>query len=295
MAATDRPATSAAERRALHSALAGTRALLLDLDGVVVIAGEAIPGSVGAIAELERRSMPYRIVTNTSLVSRRTLSRMAARMGNDIPPERFQSALSASAAYAATAFAGQPIYVITSADARTEFAGQHVLSHEEAAAPGAHAAAVIVGDSADELTYRNLNAAFRLVRGGARLIGMHRNAWWITPEGPTLDSGAYLTGLEFATERRAMIVGKPSTTFFSTAVADLRRELGRGLARSAIAMVGDDIRTDVVAGQRAGLRGVFVLSGKHGREDIDFAARERGRRRPDAVAASLAEVVAALD
>ncbi|HEY4634160.1 MAG TPA: HAD hydrolase-like protein, partial [Candidatus Limnocylindrales bacterium] len=132
-------------------------------------------------------------------------------------------------------------------------------------------------------------------RGGARLIGMHRNPWWITPEGPTLDSGAYVTGLEFAAETRAMIVGKPSGTFFSTAVADLRRELGRGLARGDIAMVGDDVRTDVVAGQRARLRGILVLSGKHARADIEIAARERGGRRPDGVAASLAEVVAALD
>jgi HAD superfamily hydrolase (TIGR01458 family) len=283
------------DRAALRAALAGTRALLLDLDGVIVIAGTAVPGSVEAIAELERRAMPYRIVTNTSLVSRTTLSRWAARLGNDIPPERFQSALSASAAYAAREFAGQPLYVICSTDALTEFAGQHLLANEAAAAPGARAAAVIVGDSAEELTHANLNAAFRLVRGGARLIGMHRNPWWITPDGPTLDSGAYVTGLEFAAEARAMIVGKPSSTFFSTAVADLRRELGRGLARHDIAMVGDDVRTDVLAGQRAGLRGIFVLSGKHALADIAVAARERGGRRPDGVAPSLAEVVAALD
>jgi HAD superfamily hydrolase (TIGR01458 family) len=283
------------DRAALRAALAGTRALLLDLDGVIVIAGIAVPGSVEAVAELERRAMPYRIVTNTSLVSRTTLSRWAARLGNDIPPERFQSALSASAAYATREYAGQPLYVICSSDALTEFAGQHLLTNEEAAAPGARAAAVIIGDSAEELTHANLNAAFRLVRGGARLIGMHRNPWWITPDGPTLDSGAYVTGLEFAAETRAMIVGKPSSTFFSTAVADLRRELGRHLARQDIAMVGDDVRTDVLAGQRAGLRGIFVLSGKHAAADIDVAARERGGRRPDGVAPSLAEVVAALD
>ncbi|MDO8484766.1 MAG: HAD-IIA family hydrolase [Candidatus Limnocylindrales bacterium] len=284
---------------ALREALRGVRALLLDLDGVIVVAGNAVAGSVDAIAELERRGMPYRIVTNTSLVSRVSLSLHAAKLGNDIPPERFQSALSASAAFAAKTFPGQPLYVIASADARTEFAGQRLLSHVEAAEPGARAAAVIVGDSPDELTHANLNRAFRLVRNGARLIGMHRNPWWLTPDGPTLDSGAYVTGLEFAAGVRAQIIGKPATAFFSIAVDALRHDVaarGGRLRRSEIAIVGDDIRTDVLAGQRAGLRGVFVLTGKHGLDELArLPARGRGGREPHAVAPSLADIVAALD
>ncbi len=284
---------------ALRDALRGVRGLLLDLDGVIVSAGEAVPGSVDAVAELERRGMSYRIVTNTSLVSRRSLSRLAATLGNDIPPKRFQSALSASAAHAAQRFPGQPLYVLASADARTEFEGQRLLSNEEAARPGARAAAVIVGDSPEELSYANLNVAFRLVRGGARLIGMHRNAWWLTPDGPTLDSGAYVTGLEFASGVRAQIIGKPAPAFFSLAVDALRREAsdrGSRLRRSEIAMVGDDARTDVLAGQRAGLRGVLVLTGKHGLADLaPVNGHGRGGREPDAVAPSLADVVAALD
>ena len=60
-------------------------------------------------------------------------------------------------------------------------------------------------------------------------------------------------------------------------------------------MVGDDVRTDVRAAQRAGLRGILVLSGKHGEADVEAAARERGGRRPDAIAANLAAVVDAID
>lgn len=283
----------------LRAALRGVRALLLDLDGVIAVAGEAVPGSVEAVAELERREIPYRIVTNTSLVSRATLSRFAARLGNDIPPERFQSALSASASFAARTFPGAPLYVIASPDALTEFEGQRLLSHEEAGEPGARAAAVIVGDSPDELTHGNLNRAFRLIRNGARLIGMHRNPWWLTPEGPTLDSGAYVTGLEFAAGVRAQIVGKPAPAFFSIAVDGLRAAsaaTGARLRRSEIAMVGDDIRTDVLAGQRAGLRGVFVLTGKHQLADLGRQpGHGRDGREPHAIASSLADVVAALD
>ena len=279
----------------LASAMRGTRALLLDLDGVIVVAERLIPGAPDAVAALERRGIPYRIVTNTSAVSRATLSRWASRLGAPIPAERFQSALSASAAWTARALRGQPLYVLASDDARTEFAGQHLLTHDEAGAKGARAAAVVIGDSPEEATYDNLNRAFRLVQGGAVLVGMHRNPWWLTPDGPTLDSGAFVAGLEFASGQPARIIGKPAPAFFAAAVADLRRAAGRDLARADIAMVGDDVRSDVRAAQRAGLRGIFVLSGKHGHADVEAAAAERGGRRPDAIAPSLAEVVAALD
>ena len=279
----------------LRAALAGTRALLSDMDGVIVSAGELIPGATDAIARLEATGFPYRIVTNTSAVSRERLSLWAKRLGADIPAERFLSALSASAAYTARAYPGQPLYVLASDDAKLEFAGQHLLTHEEAALRGARAAAVVVGDSQEEATFDNLNHAFRLIIAGADLIGMHRNPWWLTADGPTLDSGSFVVGLEFSAGVKARIAGKPSPTFYSSAVADLRRQLGRDLARHDIAMVGDDIRSDVLAAKRSGLRGIFALSGKHGPADLAAAERGRGGGRPDAIAPSLAEVVAALD
>ncbi len=290
----------------IRERLSGVRGLLLDLDGVSVLKGRAIPGSADALADLDRHGIPYRIVTNTSLVSRTTLARQGAAIGLPIPPERIVSALSATAAWTRRTFPGRPLFVITSDDGRREFEGQHLMTAEEADAPGAEAAAVVIGDSPTEITYPNLNRAFRFVRNGARLVGMHRNPWWLTPAGPTLDSGMFVTGLEFATEQRALILGKPSRAFFAQAARDLLdeivgRDAGDGFARRRparhdLAMVGDDIWTDVLAGQRAGLRGVFVLTGKHGPEELERAAsRRRGGGEPDVVAASLAAVVAALD
>lgn len=283
----------------LQTALRGVRGLLLDLDGVIVSAGKPIAGAPEALRELERRGIPFRIVTNTSMVSRQTLSDWSARLGARVPAERFHSALSVSATWTADRLAGQPLYVLASEDARQEFAGQHLLSHEEAAAPGARAAAVVVGDSPEDATWDNLNHAFRLIRNGAQLIGMHKNRWWLTPEGPTLDSGAFVAGLEFASGARATIVGKPSPAFFRVAVADLaaevRRNGGAALRRADLAMVGDDVWTDALAAKRAGLRGFVVLTGKHGAEELDrAAAQRRGGGRPDGVVASLEELVAAL-
>lgn len=278
--------------------LAGVRALLLDLDGVIVLAEKPVEGSAAAIATLAEKRIPFRIVTNTSLVSRATLSRWGASMGAPIPADRFQSALSVSAAYTARHFPGQPLYVLASDDALSEFAGQRLLSHEDAGNRDARAAAVVVGDSPESATWDNLNRAFRLIRNGAELIGMHKNRWWLTPDGPTIDSGAFVAGLEFATGARARIVGKPAPEFFREAATQLATEVrSRGepaLRRHEILIVGDDLETDIRAAQRSGLRGAFVLTGKHTRTDL-AAARERRRPAPDLVAESLAEVVAALD
>jgi HAD superfamily hydrolase (TIGR01458 family) len=282
----------------LAAALRGVRALLLDLDGVVVLRGGLVPGAGEALAEIERRGIPFRIVTNTSLVSRAGLARWGERLGAPIAPERIISALSATAAYTRRRHPRGSLFVLAAPDALTEFAGQHLLSEAEASGPEATAAAVVIGDGGEALTYANMNRAFRLVRAGAELIGMHRNPWWLTADGPTIDSGAYVRGLEFATGRRARILGKPAPSFFRAGAAELAAELAargeRPLRHTEIAMVGDDIRSDILAAQRVGLRGVFVLTGKHGLDDLAAAATGRAGGRPDGIAPSLLEVVAAL-
>jgi len=168
-----------------------------------------------------------------------------------------------------------------------------VLSPEESDVRGARVDAVVIGDAGDALSFRNLDIAFRHLRGGAAFIAMHRNPWWMTERGITLDAGALVAGLEFALGRKATISGKPSPVVFREAVAELRRDVraagAAALRLNQVAMVGDDPTSDVAAAKRVGLRGVLVLSGK-----VDRAAAEAARPRPDAVAASLSEIVAAL-
>lgn len=284
---------------ALRAALQGVRGLLLDLDGVLTAKGAAVPGAAEAVNALDRAGYPYLVLTNSSLISRSRLARWAAKLGFTTPGDRFVTALSASAELARREFADRPIYVICSSDARTELDGLNVVTGPEADADPGSVAAVILGDSPDELTKEALDRAFRLVRGGAELIGMHRNPWWLTPAGPTLDAGTFLVGLEWATGTKARIVGKPTRAFFASAADRLAAEVAaRGEPRprrSDLAMVGDDVTGDVGGGRRAGLRTVFVLTGKHGEADLAAAAgRARGPYRPDAVAPSIAEVVAAV-
>jgi HAD superfamily hydrolase (TIGR01450 family) len=278
----------------LRAALHGIEAFVLDADGVLILKGEPIDGSMEALERLDARGTPYRVVTNFSLAHRETLSARFAARGVTIDPDRMITASSAAAAHTAARFAGRPLFVLAAPDAMREFDGQHLLTREEADAAQADVAAVVVGDGGDDLSYRNLDTAFRLIRGGATFLAMHRNPWWLTPSGPTLDAGAAVVGLEYATATKATVLGKPSPVVFRQALEGLRADLGRRVPAGSVAMVGDDLDADVRAGQRVGLRGILVLTGKT--ESPEAVQRAAGRKRlPDVIARSLAEVVAALD
>ena len=276
--------------------LAGVRALLLDMDGVLVSRGRPIVGAAEAVARLHSTGTPFRVITNTSLSTRASLARRLAAARIDIPAGHIVTALSATADRLAAQDPAPTVYLLASAEAPDEFPSELRLLSDADVDAGARADVVVVGDSEDRLTYANLNRAFRQLREGAAFVAMHRNPWWLTPAGPTLDSGALVAGLEYATGRRATVAGKPSATIFRAAFAALAVEATDGLLRRReVAMVGDDLRTDLAPARRLGMRTALVLTGKHGRADVDRAqGRGRSTMHPDLIAASVAEVVAAL-
>jgi HAD superfamily hydrolase (TIGR01450 family) len=285
----------------LAGVLAGVRAFVLDADGVLVLRDQPLPGAFEALGRLAALGYPFRIVTNYSLAHRTTLAaRFAAGGRSPVRADTIITAASAAAAHTARAYPGGRLLVLASADARREFDGQGLVRLDEADDPGARVDAVVIGDAGDDLTFRAMDVAFRRIAGGAGFVAMHRNLWWLTPRGMTLDAGALVTGLEAATGRRAVVAGKPSPVVFRQALVELRAELSRrpGAARLStreVAMVGDDPAADVAAAKRVGLMGILVLSGKTGASDLE-ARGALGRRiaRADAVAPDLAAVVAAL-
>lgn len=275
----------------LRAALEGVRAFVLDADGVLMYRGQQIPGSPEAVIELRRRGIPYRVVTNFSSAHRSTLAAQFGKAtGLAVDAAEIITAASAAAAYTATHHPGAPLLVLAAPDARREWAGQALIAPEEADTRAEPVAAVVIGDAGDDLTYRNLDIAYRQLRGGAEFVAMHRNPWWVTPKGFTLDAGALVAGLEFALGRKAVICGKPSPVVFRQAAAELRGEIAGPRLRTAdVAMVGDDPIADFAASRRAGFRALLALTGKVNRDEAIAAGVPTGR-----IAASLSEVVATL-
>jgi HAD superfamily hydrolase (TIGR01450 family) len=289
-AAPARSATPAELRRALD----GVRAFILDADGVLMYRNAPIPGSPEALVALRERGIPYRVVTNFSSAHRASLAAAFGKAaGIPVDHQEIITAASAAAGYTARHHPGAPLLVLAAPDAKREWAGQDLLEPADADARAEPVAAVVIGDAGDDLSYANLDIAFRQLRNGAVFIAMHRNPWWMTPKGFTLDAGSVVAGLEFALGRKAIICGKPSPLVFRQAIAELRAitdARGESRLRAAdVAMVGDDPKADIAAARRVGLRAFLTLTGKVNADEAIAAGVDRST-----IANDLREIVAAI-
>jgi HAD superfamily hydrolase (TIGR01458 family) len=246
--------------------------LLIDLDGTVYEGTTLVQGAVGAIDRLRAERMPFLFTTNTSRKSRADVVTDLARMGLEVSPDEVLTAPVAAATWLASEGIDS-VQLLVSDSTRSDFAGLTVTDREPQA--------VLVGDLGQEFTFERLNSAFRSLRAGARLVAIHRNRFWLPDAGPTLDAGPFVAALEYASGERATLIGKPAPAFFAMA-AEI---LGQPLAR--LAVVGDDLESDIRGGRAAGLITIQVRTGKYERDATDAAAAEQG---PHRVVDSLAEV-----
>lgn len=226
------------------------RGVLIDIDGVLTVSWRPLPGAVDALAWLRRNGYPLKLVTNTTSRSRRWIADTLAGGGFDVGIDDVVTAPVATAAYVAEHFPGARCLVLNSGDIDEDLAGLDVVSDGE---PDV----VLVGGAGPEFSYAALNDAFGHVQRGARLVAMQRNLFWRTDAGLQLDTGAFLAGLEQAARVEAEVVGKPAASFFASALGLL------GVSADEALMIGDDIESDVLAAQRAGLTGVLVKTGKY--------------------------------
>jgi HAD superfamily hydrolase (TIGR01458 family) len=229
------------------------RGFLIDLDGVLYVGDKAVKGAWESIDLLKERKYPFRFISNSTRKCRNTIAERLSSMGFDIPVEYIITP--ALAANALLKNAGKhECYLLTTGDVYRDF------EQESVCGTGTKADFVIIGDAGDKLTYDNLNIAFRHLMNGADLIALEKDRYWMAPGGLSLSAGPFVQALEFATGKTATIVGKPSKTFFDLALRDM------GLHADQVAMIGDDILTDIGGARTMGMKGILVRTGKY-RED----------------------------
>lgn len=105
----------------------------------------------------------------------------------------------------------------------------------------------------------NLKLSNNDIDNGKLLISLGRNKYYKENDKLKLDLGAYTAALEYATDLKAKIIGKPDGDYFQAAIDTFESEF----SKENIAMIGDDIMGDVKGAQDFGIRGILVRTGKY--------------------------------
>jgi HAD superfamily hydrolase (TIGR01458 family) len=221
--------------------------LLIDLDGTVYQARSLIEGAVETTRWLRRRGVPFLFTTNTSRKSRRAVVESLSALGLEVEPDEILTAPLAAARWLEAAGLYRLRLLLPEAT-HEDFVGFDLDAHSPEA--------VVVGDLGPAFGFELLNEAFIALRRGARLVAIHKNRFWLPAAGPTLDAGPFVVALEYAAGAEAVLVGKPAPAFFTLAARLLGVEL------DGLAVVGDDIESDIRGARGAGLTAIQVRTGK---------------------------------
>lgn len=223
------------------------RAVLLDLSGVVYDGDTPIPGAVDAVERLRSEGLGVRFVSNTTRSPRTAIIRQLAGLGVVVSDDELLTPARAAVDWLRAH--GCSPHLLVHPDLGPEFAGFESTLRK----------AVVVGDAGEAFDYVKLNRAFRELVDGAELLALAINRTFKDADGKlSLDAGAFVTALEFASCRRPIVLGKPSPDFFRAALAGL--DCGPGDA----VMVGDDAESDVAGALNAELgAALLVRTGKY--------------------------------
>ncbi len=254
------------------------RTILFDMDGVLYLGDSPLPGVQATFDYLESTGRTFCLITNNSTMTPGQYVEKLARMGVTVAEDRILTSGVATARYLARREPdGAPVYVIGERGL-LEALQAHGFRLDDRAPRY-----ICVGLDRG-LTYEKLKIATLAIRAGARFIAANPDTTLPTEEGLVPGNGATLAAIQTATDVEPLVVGKPSA-----AIVDLAVEM-LGAEKSTTAIIGDRLDTDVLAGQRAGIGRILILTGVHQPSDIpDFEGK------PNWIVSDLADLIRQLD
>ena len=245
--------------------------VLFDLDGVIFQGDRMIPGAEGVIHKLQIAKIPYRFITNTTRMTKYNFINMLSKMGFSVNQKEIFAAPHAASEYCKLKRYKNISLIVPDEEMKEDFSTfQFVDENPEA---------IVVGDMGKLFTFELLNRLFLNIINGAELIAMHKNRYWNSADGLTLDLGAFISALEYASGKSAIVVGKPDPNLFKLAVHNW------GLSEKSIYVVGDDLDADIMGAHNAGMKSVLVKTGKFREENLKYS-----EIKPDHIINSVADL-----
>jgi NagD protein len=220
----------------------------MDMDGVLVHEEQAIPGAAEFLARLRELGIPFLVLTNNSIYTRRDLSARLALSGLEVPEESIWTSALATARFLEEQRPGGSAFVIGEAGLTTAL-------HESGYTLTERDPDYVVLGETRTYSFERLTRAIRLIANGARFIATNPDATGPSTEGPLPATGSVAALVSRATGVQPYFVGKPNPLMMRSALNAIEAH------SEETAMIGDRMDTDVIAGLEAGLHTVLVLTG----------------------------------
>jgi NagD protein len=252
------------------------RSWLMDMDGVLVREEHAIPGADRFLARLRDLEIPFLVLTNNSIYTRRDLSARLQAGGLDVPEDAIWTSALATARFLESQRPEGSAFVIGESGLTTALheAGYTLTDREPDY--------VVLGETRT-YSFERITRAIRLIADGARFIATNPDAIGPSAAGPLPATGSVAALISRATGVEPYFVGKPNPLMMRSALNAIDAH------SETAAMVGDRMDTDIVSGLEAGMETILVLSGVTAREDA-----ERHPFRASRIVDSVADLVAEL-
>ena len=227
--------------------------LVIDMDGVLYIGNDPMPGLPEFFEFLRERGIGFRLATNNSGLTPQQYAAKVRKLGAEVTPEEIITSGTATARWLAQRHRpGTRVHVFGEDSLRSALT--------EAGFELADKDVVAVVASIDwSVTYDKIKRACLLIRGGAQFVATNLDPTRPTEEGLVPGTGALIAAIAAGAETQPVAIGKPEPIMFEQAMAEM------GAQPETTATLGDRIDTDMIGGARAGLRTIMVLSGATGR------------------------------
>ena len=223
---------------------------LLDLDGVVYVGPDAVPGVPRALAAARTAGMRLGFVTNNASRTPEEVAGHLTALGVPATADDVITSSQAAATVVAQRFgAGARVLPVGGPGVAAALrAAGLTLVHQAEDRP----LAVVQGYGRD-VGWAELAEAVVAVRDGAEHVATNADATVPSPRGPLPGNGALVGVVSAVTGRRPLVTGKPDPAMHAECV----RRTG---ARRPL-VVGDRLDTDVEGSRRAGAASLLVLTG----------------------------------
>ena len=246
---------------------------LMDMDGVLVREEDPIPGADAFVRRLTERGIPFLVLTNNSIYTRRDLAARLAASGLAVPEEAIWTSALATADFLDSQRPAGSAFAIGEAGLLTAL---HNVGYTLTERQPDY---VVLGETRT-YSFERIAQAIRLIVAGARFIATNPDPTGPTPDGPLPATGSVAALISRATGVAPYFVGKPNPLMMRSALNAIDAH------SETTAMVGDRMDTDVVSGLEAGMHTVLVLTGSTSREQAELFPY-----RPSRIVESVADLI----